>query len=50
MHAQAQQGPIVLDGGLATELEAIAEYGSFAKAPLDNSAQEMIFLLRRARS
>jgi len=35
---------------LLTGLEPVAEYGSFAKAPLDNSAQEMIFLLRRARS
>ncbi len=29
-------------------LEPVAEYGSFAKTPLDNSAAEMIFLLRRA--
>lgn len=28
-------------------LEPVAEYGSFAKTPLDNSAAEMIFLLRR---
>lgn len=28
-------------------LEPVAEYGSFAKTPLDNSAGEMIFLLRR---
>lgn len=27
-------------------LEPVAEYGSFAKTPLDNSAEEMIFLLR----
>jgi len=31
---------------LLAGLEPVAEYGSFAKAPLDNSAQEMIFLLR----
>ena len=30
-------------------LETIAEYGSFAKTPLDNSAEQMIFLLRRVR-
>lgn len=29
-------------------LEPIAEYGSFAKAPLDNNAEQMIFLLRKA--
>lgn len=28
------------------ELEPVAEYGSFAKTPLDNSSDEMIFLLR----
>jgi hypothetical protein len=28
---------------------AYAEYGSFARTPLDNTAEEMIFLLRRAR-
>lgn len=28
------------------ELEPVAEYGSFAKTPLDNTAEEMIFLLR----
>ena len=27
-------------------LEPIAEYGSFAKTPLDNESEEMIFLLR----
>jgi len=27
-------------------LEPVVEYGSFAKAPLDNDAQEMIFILR----
>jgi hypothetical protein len=26
----------------------VAEYGSFAKAPLDNNAEQMIFLLRKA--
>jgi SAM-dependent methyltransferase len=30
-------------------LDPIAEYGSFAKTPLDNTAEEMIFLLRPAR-
>lgn len=35
---------------LLAGLEPVAEYGSFAKAPLDNSADEMIFLLRRAGS
>jgi len=29
-------------------LEAVEEYGSFSKTPLDNTAKEMIFLLRRA--
>ncbi len=33
---------------LLAELEPAAEYGSFAKAPLDNDAQQMIFLLRKA--
>jgi SAM-dependent methyltransferase len=33
---------------LLAGLEPVAEYGSFAKAPLDNSAEQMIFLLRRA--
>jgi SAM-dependent methyltransferase len=28
-------------------LEPIAEYGSFAKTPLDNTAEQMIFLLRK---
>ena len=31
-------------------LEVVAEYGSFAKTPLDNSAEQMIFLLRRAHA
>lgn len=31
---------------LLAGLEPMAEYGSFAKTPLDNSASEMIFLLR----
>jgi SAM-dependent methyltransferase len=31
-------------------LEPIAEYGSFAKTPLDNTAEQMIFLLRKPRS
>jgi hypothetical protein len=30
-------------------LEVAKEYGSFAKTPLDNTADQMIFLLRRAR-
>ena len=34
---------------LLAGLEPVAEYGSFAKAPLDNSAEQMIFLLRRVR-
>jgi SAM-dependent methyltransferase len=29
-------------------LEIVEEYGSFAKTPLDNTAEQMIFLLRRA--
>lgn len=33
---------------LLAGLEPVAEYGSFAKAPLDNDAEQMIFLLRRA--
>lgn len=32
---------------LQAGLEVVDEYGSFAKTPLDNSAVEMIFLLRR---
>jgi SAM-dependent methyltransferase len=35
---------------LLAGLEPVAEFGSFAKAPLDNSAEQMIFLLRKARS
>ena len=35
---------------LLAGLEPVAEYGSFAKTPLDNSSEEMIFLLRPARS
>jgi hypothetical protein len=34
---------------LMADLEPIAEYGSFAKTPLDNTAEEMIFLLRPKR-
>jgi SAM-dependent methyltransferase len=34
---------------LLAGLEPVAEYGSFAKTPLDNTADEMIFLLRPAR-
>ncbi len=33
---------------LLAGLEPVAEYGSFAKAPLDNDAEQMIFLLRKA--
>jgi SAM-dependent methyltransferase len=33
---------------LLAGLEPVAEYGSFAKDPLDNNAQQMIFLLRKA--
>jgi hypothetical protein len=33
---------------LLAGLEIVEEYGSFAKAPRDNSATEMIFLLRKA--
>jgi SAM-dependent methyltransferase len=33
---------------LLAGLEPVAEYGSFAKDPLDNDAQQMIFLLRKA--
>ena len=29
-------------------LEVLEEYGSFARAPLDNAAAEMIFILRKA--
>jgi hypothetical protein len=31
---------------LLAGLEPVSEYGSFAKTPLDNTANEMIFLLR----
>ncbi len=34
---------------LLTGLEIVEEYGSFAKTPLDNDAQEMIFVLKKAR-
>jgi len=34
---------------LLAGLEPVAEYGSFAKTPLDNTAEEMIFLLRPKR-
>jgi SAM-dependent methyltransferase len=34
---------------LLAGLEPVAEYGSFAKTPLDNGAEQMIFLLRKAR-
>ena len=32
---------------LLAGLEPVAEYGSFAKTPLDNNAEDMIFLLRK---
>jgi SAM-dependent methyltransferase len=35
---------------LLAGLEPVAEYGSFAKTPLDNDSEEMIFLLRSAGS
>lgn len=35
---------------LLAGLEPVAEYGSFAKAPLDNRSEQMIFLLRKARA
>jgi SAM-dependent methyltransferase len=34
---------------LLTGLEIVEEYGSFARAPLDNDAKEMIFLLKKTR-
>jgi SAM-dependent methyltransferase len=34
---------------LLAGLEPIAEYGSFAKTPLDNTAEQMIFLLRKVQ-
>lgn len=30
-------------------LDPVAEYGSFAKTPLDNSAEQMVFLLRKTQ-
>jgi len=35
---------------LQSGLEPVAEYGSFAKTPLDNTAEQMIFLLRKSHS
>lgn len=35
---------------LLAGLEPVHEYGSFAKGSLDNSAEQMIFLLRKSRS
>jgi len=32
---------------LLAGLESVAEYGSFAKTPLDNTADQMIFLLKK---
>jgi SAM-dependent methyltransferase len=32
---------------LLAGLEVVAEYGSFAKTPLDNTAEQMIFMLRK---
>jgi|SRR5579862_1504948 len=34
---------------LLAGLEPVAEYGSFSKTPLDNTAEQMIFLLRKSR-
>jgi len=34
---------------LLAGLEPVAEYGSFAKTPLDNRAEQMIFLLRKVQ-
>jgi SAM-dependent methyltransferase len=34
---------------LLAGLEIVEEYGSFAKTPMDNSAEQLIFLLRRSR-
>jgi SAM-dependent methyltransferase len=33
---------------LLAGLEPVAEYGSFAKTPMDNTAEQMIFLLRKS--
>jgi len=35
---------------LQSGLEPVAEYGSFAKTPLDDTAEQMIFLLRKSHS
>jgi hypothetical protein len=35
---------------LVSGLEPVAEYGSFARDPLDNRSEQMIFLLRKSRS
>ena len=35
---------------LLAGLEPVAEYGSFAKTPLDNTAEQMIFLLRKSQT
>jgi hypothetical protein len=35
---------------LLAGLEPVEEYGSFAREPLDNTSQEMIFVLRRVAS
>jgi len=35
---------------LLAGLEIVEEYGTFDKTPLDNSATQMIFLLRRGKS
>lgn len=34
---------------LLADLEVVEEYGSFAKTPLDNTATEMIFVLRKSK-
>jgi hypothetical protein len=33
---------------LLTGLEIVEEYGSFEKTPLDNEAQQMIFVLKKS--
>jgi len=35
---------------LLADLEAVKEYGSFAKTPLDDTAEQMVFLVRKRKS
>ena len=35
---------------LLTGLEVVEEYGSFSRAPLDNEAQQMIFVVQKSGS